>query len=444
MKSARPSMRVRSIRGLAAIGPKALCTLALRTKALRTLELSKRGLGSLGRSSLDVSCLRASLLGLSLLGLLGLSLTSMSLMNVVSAQAPSSVATPSAQLATKIESMVQRGPVSAQVRLSTETVSIGQSVELTLSVTAPDGVELIMPAFGESFGQFTILDFAPTTTVDADGQVNLQQRYELLMDRSGSRRLTPILIEFVDRRPDAKATPEGEDAYELVTAALRVNVMTGADAAGAQPPLVPPLGALAERSFVQREPVTVAALIALVVLVVAGLAVAWWLVSRRGAPPESAYAIAARQLAQVGALPRTNAAELDQFFVALSAIVRTYVENQFGLHAPELTTEEFLVNSRNNRQLTSADRKFLGEFLTVADRVKFAGFMPESSDVDTALDAVTTFLQRTGRDVDTTQSVNTPPTNSDSAAAHPNSQPKSHPGSRPTSAPTSAIGTSHD
>jgi hypothetical protein len=74
--------------------------------------------------------------------------------------------------------------------------------------------------------------------------------------------------------------------------------------------------------------------------------------------------------------------------------VRRFLEDRFGLHAPELTTDEFLEVAAGSPDLTAADRRFLRDFLTNADRVKFARHVPEALYVESALAAVGGFLDQ--------------------------------------------------
>ena len=66
----------------------------------------------------------------------------------------------------------------------------------------------------------------------------------------------------------------------------------------------------------------------------------------------SADAPAAERLVERG--------ELERYYVGLSAIVRRYLEDRFGLRAPEMTTEEFLAVAQRNRELVerSIARRF--------------------------------------------------------------------------------------
>ncbi len=64
---------------------------------------------------------------------------------------------------------------------------------------------------------------------------------------------------------------------------------------------------------------------------------------------------------------------IESFFVAISAIVRRYLEDRFDLRAPELTTEEFLALAGSASSLSHDHQHLLRDFLRQADLVKFAG-----------------------------------------------------------------------
>jgi hypothetical protein len=60
------------------------------------------------------------------------------------------------------------------------------------------------------------------------------------------------------------------------------------------------------------------------------------------------------------------------YVVAISAVVRQYTEERFGLHAPEQTTEEFLHDLTHQAGWTPSQRERLQQFLQQCDLVKFA------------------------------------------------------------------------
>lgn len=106
----------------------------------------------------------------------------------------------------------------------------------------------------------------------------------------------------------------------------------------------------------------------LVVLVV-------WLVRRMinrrpAAPPPSPRAIALRELDAL----RSKVETLDpySFSIAVSDVLRTYIGAQFGLHATQQTSPEFLSAISSSPRFSLTDKRLLEEFLERCDLIKFA------------------------------------------------------------------------
>jgi hypothetical protein len=89
---------------------------------------------------------------------------------------------------------------------------------------------------------------------------------------------------------------------------------------------------------------------------------------------------ALRALQRLRGSPRTTAAQVDAFYVEVSSVLRVYLEERFGLRAPELTTEEFLLGLESGDQLARGHRAELERFLTQCDLVKFAAVVPGENE----------------------------------------------------------------
>jgi hypothetical protein len=142
---------------------------------------------------------------------------------------------------------------------------------------------------------------------------------------------------------------------------------------------------------------------ALALLAVAGFfGVRAWQRARRQQVRISAYDRAMarlRELEQRG-LPSPDqdgqdGPAVDVWYVELSAIVRRYLEDRYGLRAPELTTEEFLREAQRSGQLSSTHRDLLSDFLVRCDRVKFARYQPGEDESRQALGSARSFLEET-------------------------------------------------
>lgn len=129
--------------------------------------------------------------------------------------------------------------------------------------------------------------------------------------------------------------------------------------------------------------------VALGALVVAGtaLAILQWRrrsIRRVAATPGQALAAweaALRELERLVPLLRTDASR--EYALAATAVLRRYLEQRYGLHAPLLTTEEFLVAAQATDALPEAQRESLRRLLPLCDLIKFGRAIAETEELRT-------------------------------------------------------------
>ena len=73
--------------------------------------------------------------------------------------------------------------------------------------------------------------------------------------------------------------------------------------------------------------------------------------------------------------------EIKKFYSYLSDIIRVYIEGQFQINAPDMTTEEFLSSLRLTQRLNVDQKKALEEFLNCCDMVKFAKYSSTNEEI---------------------------------------------------------------
>lgn len=294
-----------------------------------------------------------------------------------------------------IERKSERGPVSVTARLEPKAPVIGDTVALGITVTSAPEVEVLMPEFGEALDRFAIVDFKPVPDrIDRDGRVVREQRYTLATQLSGKQSIPPILVEFVDRRPGQKPAPEGEDAYEVLSERIDFEVESVIPA-GETPDLRPMLGELGPLPVPSPPAWPWVLALALAAGVASPFLVRAFLYWRRLARRRSAYEIARVQLERLLAAAPQGGTDVDAFFVRLSGIIRRYIENRFVVHAPELTTEEFLAAASASADFTVEHQRLLQDFLRQADLVKFARLRPAPSEIENSVKRARQFLEDT-------------------------------------------------
>jgi len=293
-----------------------------------------------------------------------------------------------------LENTVRSGPVEVRVTLTPDEPVIGDALRLDIDAVAEPGVELLMPDFGEALDRFRIVDFVPRETVDADGRTLASQRYTLQLSASGEQRVPSVLVEFVDRRPGQSSAPEGQDAYELMTEPIAFSVASVLpDSASAE--LSPPLGRLDPigRGAGSRWPWALGLLV-----VAAALGPLAWRAAQRWrsqAALRSAYEVARSELDALLASPHPHGEAVDRYFVALSGIVRRYLEARFAVRSPELTTERFLDVVADSPDLGDDHQALLRDFLRQCDLVKFAHVIPTEETIQQAVEAAGRFIEDT-------------------------------------------------
>lgn len=298
-------------------------------------------------------------------------------------KSPDASSSPSA-----IEKTFERGPVKAVVRLDNPTPSIADRITLELVVTCSEDYEIELPAFGERLEQFGIVDFLSTQPeLVENGRVRQSRTYVLEPFLSGDYVIPSMTIRFQKRD-----SGEGE-GHELTTEELKVQVssLLPEDAERLEihdisPPVELPKPRL-DWLWPTAGGLAAVALTAVLIAALARRKTAATVIPRR---PAHEIAFAALEELVGEDLPGTG--RIKEFYQRISDILRQYIENRFGLHAPDRTTEEFLSELGRGEGLTRNHQPLLEKFLHHCDLVKFAEHQPDHDDIQNTFDACKNFI----------------------------------------------------
>jgi hypothetical protein len=292
----------------------------------------------------------------------------------------SSQQTPTEPSKDAITKTAENGPVKATVSVWPPKPSLGDSIYLRLDIDAPAGISVDAPfqeAGDQRLGRFKVVGFVKDAKRKPDGAQHQEQTYTLEAPASGKHRIPPLRLEMVDSRGDAGSNAA---AQEILTEEIPLDVAPvpteaiGKELHAAAGKLDPDVGGTPWLWIGLGASILAVAL--------SGSLLTWryFRVRRSIAEKKSAYEEAIAKLRSLEARGAPTAETADAWFVELSAVVRQYVEGRYGLRAPELTTEEFLFIAARWPAMSALDRTQLSSFLERCDRVKFAGYRPESQE----------------------------------------------------------------
>jgi hypothetical protein len=270
-------------------------------------------------------------------------------------------------------------------------MTIAERLNLTLTVTISEDYEVTMPALGDKLEKFGIVDYHTSQPELVDkNKKTVTRSYVLEPFLSGDYTIPAMEVKF------KKSGADDAEEHSIKTSeiAIKVTSLLPADMKDKKlndikPPVAYPrdykiwlwtgLGILALAAiafglfFFKRRRKTVDAHAVLL------------------SPHEQAY----MELDQLAAENLIERGEIKHFYYRISGILRQYIENRFGLRAPEQTTEEFLSGLDKDVSFPSGYRVLLRTFLRNCDLVKFAEFTPEKDEIDKTIESCRAFIRGT-------------------------------------------------
>jgi hypothetical protein len=287
---------------------------------------------------------------------------------------------------------VENGPVKITEKVWPAKPTLGEPIYVRLEIDAAVGTSVdtsMQEAGDQKLGRFDVTGFTRDPAPTADGATHEVDTYTLDAPASGKQRIPPLRFEMVDARGSAAAKGKQElltDEVPLEIAPVKSEAI-GAALHGAEGKLDPDVGGPPWMLIL-----LLASAVAIVgsgtVLVLRGMSK-----RRKVAAQRSAYDDAVEKLRVLEDRGAPAADDADAWFVELSAIVRSYLERRYVIRAPELTTEEFLLVAAG--RLSAEHKSLLEAFLERCDRVKFAGYRPDSEESLASLRAARAFVEDT-------------------------------------------------
>ena len=266
---------------------------------------------------------------------------------------------------------------TATARMDARQIVVGDHVRLFLEVTNKPSLGTVQwAAMPDTFNSLEVVEKGKIDTIAAGDMVTYKQRLVITGFDSGLFKVPSFIFPV--------AATNG-DPYTIQTDSFMLAVNTVAvDTTKAFKPIKDVI--YVDWSWLDYVWYILAGVVLLVLIVAV---VVYLIKKKKQAPPvpegpkETLQEKALRQLRELDAKQLWQQGKVKEYYVELTDILRSYIEERFSTPAMELTTDELLYKAQVHRELQPYQTA-LSVILTTADLAKFAKAQPapqEHTDV---------------------------------------------------------------
>jgi hypothetical protein len=282
--------------------------------------------------------------------------------------------------------------VEALATVDKKEATIGEKIQYTIRVTYKDEITLQMPEPSQQMGVFTVKGKGRVERSgrERDGYTVLEQSFLVDAYKIGRQTIPALKIKYKGIQG------EGEIATNEVVVDIRGIIKEGEPPADIKD-IIPPLDV----------PMSYKRLVLWIIAGIGGLSlgcIIYVFVNKfknrqekqeeafiRKSPHEIAYEL----LEQLSRDDLIAKGLVKEYYYRITNIVRHYIEDRFGLLAPEHTTEEFLVEMARTNKLHDNHKQLMGKFLERCDMVKYAKYGPSKAEAEEVFSLAKRFIDET-------------------------------------------------
>ena len=306
--------------------------------------------------------------------------------------------------ASKVPALVKRfdsGPLTLELRLDRVRLTMAEQLTVELRAETSEEYTVKFDEVGEFAGFVVASVTEPKAVLTTAGRVAVSARYVLDPLAPGEAKVPVLTVEAWKKGEEQAAISTARtEPVPVVVESLLAKDDPGQTISDIAPPLAKPF-----------NPWWWGGAVAAGLLVLALFILLWRRRRKRpplAPPPLPPHLIAYQALDRLLAADLLSRGEIKTFYETLSAILRHYIEQRFGLRAPERTTEEFLAELGRVRlrlpteglpaptvAITAAQTMLLRDFLSHCDLVKFARHTPAHAEAEESVERCRRFVRET-------------------------------------------------
>ena len=278
---------------------------------------------------------------------------------------------------------VRHEGIELVMTIDSPLVRLDHDVWLTLNVSSPTNVNVVVPQLDDRLSGLSVARRFERDTEVVDGRKIWELYIWLAPQLAPEYRIAPFAVSYSVQGSETQAWFPSQP---IVLSAAPV--LDGALPSGFAPMVGPRWIRPTSRALL---------LLCLAAAGFVALGVAVWYLGRRInrniklrrlSPRERAL----RELDELLARDLPGRARIKEFYLEITRIVRHYIERNHNVRAPEQTTEEFLEAALRNVRFDAESINKLREFLSSADLVKFAAFVPAPAVVTSTFENARNYI----------------------------------------------------
>lgn len=272
---------------------------------------------------------------------------------------------------------VKAQPVKAVARLDSTQMLIGDQIQLVLELEKPKTLEMEFARVPDTLaGKIEVMERSAIDTILLNDQsLKLVQTFRVTCFDSGEYRIAPI-------RFDVQRSDHLDSIFtnELILKVLTLPVDTTRGPTDVKMPYDAPL-TLKEVTPYMMGILLAGALLFLILYSLKRKKKNLPLFTLPVKPKEPAHVVALRELDRIKEEKLWQKEKVKAYYSEVTDVLRTYIQERFGIPAPEQTTAEILGSfAARKGLLPEKSSGYLHHILPLADLVKFAKYQPLPDD----------------------------------------------------------------
>jgi hypothetical protein len=313
---------------------------------------------------------------------------------------------------------LQAQPIRVEMSLSSDSMFIGDQVEMTLRIAHLPDIAFSFPEIGDTLmPKIEVLRQSKLDTLPrkkTDTMVTLERRYTLTCFDAGIIYTLPQFQFIVDSNIIESNQVTLKVMFPPMDSTWRLND-------DIKPPIEYPI------TFAEALPYVLGGL-----LIVALIAFLFYYLDRRRKnqpiffrpkPKEPAHILALRGLQKLKEEQLWQHGKIKDFHTRISEILRTYIEDRFCISAMEQTSDEILSAFEANNVCNKKNMDALREIFAISDLVKFAKYPATPDENETSFVYAKNFVEQTKIEAQQNATTSTSITTSTSTSTFPSTTP---------------------